>query len=100
MSKIENWITEVEPANETQGPLYRLHETADSLATYEFKGCTTLKGLFENSVKKFGDEPCLGQRYNDGPFQWMTYSEVMDAATKINSALISEGVEVGTLRNR
>ena len=96
MSKIENWITEVEPANETQGPLYRLHETADSLATYEFKGCTTLKGLFENSVKEFGDEPCLGQRYNDGPFQWMTYSEVMDAATKINSALISEGVEVGT----
>ncbi len=91
----ENWIKEVEPANETQGPLYRLHNTAEALSPYEFKGCVTLAELFAKSVEEFADEPCLGQRNGDGPYIWMTYKEVMDATNKIASSLIGNGVEVG-----
>ena len=54
MAKIDNWIKEVEPANETQGPLYRLHNSADALSPYEFKGCVTLAELFAKSVEEFG----------------------------------------------
>ena len=96
MAKIDNWIKEVEPANETQGPLYRLHNSADALSPYEFKGCVTLAELFAKSVEEFGDCQCLGQRVNDGPYMWLTYSEVMDATNKIASALIAEGADVGT----
>ena len=94
--EVENWIKEVEAANDTQGPLYRLAQTADALVPFEFRGCTTLKDLFELSVKDFGDEPCLGQRVNNGgEYIWLTYNEVKDSTDKIASALISEGAEVG-----
>ena len=94
--EVENWIKEVEAANDTQGPLYRLAQTADALVPFEFRGCTTLKDLFELSVKDFGDEPCLGQRVNNGgEYIWLTYNEVKDSTEKIASALISEGAEVG-----
>ncbi|QDZ23682.1 acetyl-CoA synthetase-like protein [Chloropicon primus] len=94
--QMDNWITEVEPANETQGPLYRLFNCGDGLVPYEYKGCYTLSELFAKSVEEFGEEKCLGQRNGDGPYMWLTYNEVMDATKKIASALIAEGADVGT----
>ena len=93
--KMDNWIKQVAPANDTQSPIYRLASQPDALAAPEYKGCKTLKELFDNSAKEFADDPCLGVRNGDGPYIWMTYSEVKNSSSKIASALISEGVEVG-----
>lgn len=46
-------------------------------------GAKTLYEVFENSVKKHGDQNCLGWREitdgKPGPYKWWTYSETKGA---------------------
>jgi acyl-CoA synthetase (AMP-forming)/AMP-acid ligase II len=53
---------------------------------------STLYEMFTQSVEKFGPNPCLGKRVNDGPYQWMTYQEVADEAAHIAAGLATLGV--------
>ena len=53
----------------------------DGFPTME--GATTLYEVFENSVKTFGDNQCLGFRPmvdgKAGPYQWWTYKQTHGA---------------------
>lgn len=51
----------------------------------------TVYDLFQNSVKKYGDLPCLGDRRHGGDdFHFRTFKEVSELADKIGSAFIQK----------
>merc|ERR1711977_757059 len=58
----EGWVCEVEPANETQGPVIRSTLIGKGTPPSTYEGCATLYEIFERSVRLFPDNPCLGSR--------------------------------------
>ncbi|QDZ23683.1 acetyl-CoA synthetase-like protein [Chloropicon primus] len=93
----EGWVCEVEPANETQGPLIRSSMAAKGLAGATYEGCINLLEIFERSVELYPDNPCLGKRLKgeDGTvseYKWMTYREVGEKVKLLGSGLAAEGI--------
>ena len=93
-STANEWVTEVEPSNDSQGPIYRLAHYKDALVDPEFYGCTTLKTLFQHSVTKFGASKCLGWREGDSEYQWLTYDQVGKLSANAASALLDIGIQI------
>lgn len=63
-------------------------------------GASTLYEVFEESVSKFADRPCLGWRPvgedgTPGSFQFLTYEETRTKARQLASALSNLGVAKG-----
>ena len=93
----EGWVCEAEPANETQGPLIRSTLQPKEGASATFQGCGSLSEIFERSVSKYGDNPCLGMRLKGadgtvGDYKWLTYREVSEKVVAVSSGLVGEGV--------
>ena len=79
----------------TRSPAYRNSKHATPPTG---TGEKTLFEVFESSVKRFGDKPCLGHRPigPDGKAQdyvWLTYKEVQTKAASFASALKGLGVQ-------
>jgi len=53
----------------------------------------TLFHSFAYSAKKFSKENALGWRTNNGPFEWINYSQFFDYTKEIGSALIQLGLK-------
>ncbi len=51
--------------------------------------------LFENSIKKFPDNPCLGTKNAQGEYEWITYREMGVRIDNLRSGLASIGVKKG-----
>jgi long-chain acyl-CoA synthetase len=55
---------------------------------------SSLYDMFQLSVKKYGDNKCLGARTGkNGEYEWMTYSEVNEKVSLIGSAMAAVGLE-------
>merc|ERR1739848_317595 len=68
----EGWVCEVEPANETQGPVIRSTLIGKGTPPSTYEGCATLYEIFERSVRLFPDSPQVdvvqgSQREDDPP---------------------------------
>lgn len=78
---------------------YRNIAAVDELPT-TLNGASTLYEVFEESVSKFADCPCLGWRPvgedgTPGSFQFLTYEETRTKARNLASALANIGVSKG-----
>jgi len=96
---------EVAPGHGPEGeklgvsPTYRNLAAVDEIPT-QLEGSSTLFEVFESSVSKFGDRPCLGWRpVSDdgqaGPYQFLTYNECREKARALASSLSQCGVARG-----
>eukprot|EP01006_Ploeotia_vitrea_P057118 TRINITY_DN68152_c5_g1_i2.p1 TRINITY_DN68152_c5_g1~~TRINITY_DN68152_c5_g1_i2.p1 ORF type:complete len:442 (-),score=230.13 TRINITY_DN68152_c5_g1_i2:435-1760(-) len=61
------------------------------------KDVKTLYDAFQRGAKISGKSNCLGYRTQDGqgPFEWMTYDEVVRRFTNFGSGLLEMGIEPG-----
>eukprot|EP00889_Picochlorum_renovo_P006277 jgi/Picre1/33307/NNA_008631.t1 len=49
--------------------------------------------MFQQSVKKYGDNPCLGARTGkNGVYEWLTYKQVDEKVACLGSAMASIGL--------
>ncbi|XP_031548875.1 long-chain-fatty-acid--CoA ligase 1-like [Actinia tenebrosa] len=65
--------------------------TAD-LVEYLFEDCRTTHEVFLRGASISGDKPCLGQRSSpDGPFEWLSYDEVLERSSCTGSGLLELG---------
>merc|ERR1739848_677549 len=93
----EGWVCEVEPANETQGPVIRSTLIGKGTPPSTYEGCATLYEIFERSVRLYPDNPCLGSRLTneDGTptdYKWMSYKEVSEKTTLLASGLLADAI--------
>lgn len=62
-----------------------------------------LVGLFEESVKKYPDRPCLGTKNNNGDYEWITYREMGRRIDNLRGGLVAAGLKqndaVGIISN-
>lgn len=57
------------------------------------EGCTSLYDMFQQSVAKYGDNPCLGSRSGkNGEYEWLTYKQVDEKVANLGSAMASIGL--------
>ena len=72
------------------GPVYRNVLAKDGYSSVD--GVKNLYDVFSRSVRQFGDSECIGWRpVEDGkaqPFEWLTYKQVSERATKVAGAMI------------
>lgn len=55
--------------------------------------CTSLYDMFQQSVIKYGDNPCLGARTGkNGEYEWLTYKQVDEKVAYLGSAMASIGL--------
>ncbi len=54
-----------------------------------------LVGLFEQSVKKYPDRPCLGTKNRNGEYEWVTYREMGRRIDNLRGGLASIGLRKG-----
>ena len=96
------FLTEVGPATSGSGDKpsrsacfrHCKHETPPKAEA----GATTLFEVFELSVKRFADSPCIGHRPTNkegeaGDFTFLTYKETSDKAKAFAASLRAAGVE-------
>eukprot|EP01129_Flabellula_baltica_P009117 TRINITY_DN366_c0_g1_i1.p1 TRINITY_DN366_c0_g1~~TRINITY_DN366_c0_g1_i1.p1 ORF type:complete len:645 (+),score=165.86 TRINITY_DN366_c0_g1_i1:1383-3317(+) len=81
----------LEAEREGESPIYRSALSDDLVSIYK-EGVNTVYDVMMDSVDKYGDNPCLGMRYNDGPFEWITYGQVYERATNFGSGLRNLGL--------
>jgi long-chain acyl-CoA synthetase len=62
---------------------------------YQLTKPDNLVELFENSVKKFPDRPCLGTKNRQGEYEWVTYREMGRRIDNLRGGLASIGVKRG-----
>lgn len=104
ISKYEH-LVEIEPARPaTDGkpsasPAYRHISARNAFPTLEV---STLYQLFERSVKRSPQSPCLGMRYKGadgvvGPFVFQTYGEIDAEVTNIASGVFLTVKVVGLM---
>ncbi|KAF5751132.1 long chain acyl-CoA synthetase 2 isoform X2 [Tripterygium wilfordii] len=81
------------------GPVYRGIYSKDGLLEVP-EGVHSPWDFFSDSAKKVPNVRMLGRRQVSdskvGPYVWLTYQEVYDAAVRIGSAIRSRGVEPGS----
>jgi long-chain acyl-CoA synthetase len=51
--------------------------------------------LFDNSVKKFPDRPCLGTKNEQGEYEWVTYREMGHRIDNLRGGLAAIGLQRG-----
>jgi long-chain acyl-CoA synthetase len=96
----DKYVVAVGEARQAEGgkpsasPIYRAAASKDAFPKLE---CSTLFELFDNSVKKFGSNQCLGAREKladgkVGDYVFQTYSEVAEEVSKLASGLRAIGV--------
>lgn len=101
----ESWTVKVEearPATEktpSAGPVYRCIYAKDGLLELP-EGMHSPWEFFSGSVKRIPDSRMLGRRQatgskQAGPYVWLTYKEVYDAALRMGSAMRIQGVNPG-----
>jgi len=54
-----------------------------------------LVSLWENAVKRFGDNPYIGTRSPSGAYVWVTYRDVDERVARLRSGLSRLGVGLG-----
>ncbi|GKV23762.1 hypothetical protein SLEP1_g33458 [Rubroshorea leprosula] len=99
-----SWTVKVEearPATEkcpSAGPVYRCIYAKDGLLELP-DGMHSPWEFFSGTVKRIPNNQMLGRRITDskqaGPYVWLTYQEVYDAALRMGSAMRSCGVNPG-----
>jgi len=62
---------------------------------YNLEKPDNISELFDNSVKKFPDRPCLGTKNEQGEYQWITYREMGRRIDNFRGGLASIGVRRG-----
>ena len=77
--KFGGYLAETEPSKPAHADKPSISAAyGNSLSTSDFQapaqGCTNLFEVFEASVKRFPDRPCLGKRIDgQGDFVWESY---------------------------
>uniref|UniRef100_A0A8C2X7Q5 Arachidonate--CoA ligase n=1 Tax=Cyclopterus lumpus TaxID=8103 RepID=A0A8C2X7Q5_CYCLU len=64
---------------------------SDELLTHYYSDALTMYEVFQRGLRVSNDGPCLGSRKPNQPYEWQSYSEVVDRAENIGSALIHKG---------
>ncbi len=54
-----------------------------------------LVALFEESVKKYPDRPCLGTKNKNGEYEWTTYREMGKRIDNLRGGLVKAGLKKG-----
>ncbi|XP_053272582.1 long-chain-fatty-acid--CoA ligase 1a isoform X2 [Pleuronectes platessa] len=67
-----------------------LNETSEHM-THFYDDARTMYEVFQRGLRISQDEPCLGSRKPDQPYDWLTYKQVSDRAEHIGSALLHRG---------
>jgi long-chain acyl-CoA synthetase len=62
---------------------------------YQLTKPDNLVELFEKSVKKFPDRPCLGTKNKQGEYEWITYREMGRRIDNLRGGLAGIGVKRG-----
>ena len=62
---------------------------------YQLTKPDNLVELFENSVKKFPDRPCLGTKNKQGEYEWIIYREMGRRIDNLRGGLAGIGVKRG-----
>jgi long-chain acyl-CoA synthetase len=65
------------------------------LEKYNLEKPDNVAELFDNSVKKFPDRPCLGTKNKQGEYEWVTYREMGCRIDNLRGGLASIGVQRG-----
>ncbi|EDO46335.1 predicted protein [Nematostella vectensis] len=61
---------------------------SEELTAYMFEDCRTTHEVFLRGARISGDKPCLGHRVTEGgPYEWLTYNEVLNRASNVGSGL-------------
>ncbi|CAD8156607.1 unnamed protein product [Paramecium octaurelia] len=83
-------VTENEPGslenNKGQTTVRRNVKYANQLLMIPQQGITTLQEMVNNSVAKFGNQPCLG-KYEGDNFQFLSYNQVNEEAIHLGSGI-------------
>lgn len=70
----------------------RVGAISNELVEYIHDDVRTLHETFMRGVRISGDRPCLGYRTSpDGPYEWLTYNEVLHKSTNAGSGLVELG---------
>lgn len=85
------------PEAEGETEIHRSRLAEEELVSRFDDAVATLYDNFTRSVRSFPDNPCVGSRVNDGPFEWKSYLEVQERASRIGSALLHLGLAPGDL---
>ncbi|KAK9540446.1 hypothetical protein VZT92_002898 [Zoarces viviparus] len=64
---------------------------SDEPMTHYYSDARTMYQVFQRGIRVSNDGPCLGSRKPNQPYEWQSYSEVMDRAEHIGSALLHRG---------
>ncbi|XP_075947394.1 long-chain-fatty-acid--CoA ligase 1a isoform X1 [Anarhichas minor] len=64
---------------------------SDEPMTHYYSDARTMYQVFQRGLRVSNDGPCLGSRKPNQPYEWQSYSEVMDRAEHIGSALLHRG---------
>ncbi|XP_060938610.1 long-chain-fatty-acid--CoA ligase 1a isoform X1 [Limanda limanda] len=59
--------------------------------THFYDDARTMYEVFQRGLGISHDDPCLGSRKPDQPYEWLTYKQVADKAEYIGSALLHRG---------
>uniref|UniRef100_A0AAY4D5W0 Arachidonate--CoA ligase n=1 Tax=Denticeps clupeoides TaxID=299321 RepID=A0AAY4D5W0_9TELE len=63
----------------------------DKLLTYYFEDAKTLYEVLLRGLRVSNNGPCLGSRKPKQPYEWISYSEVVERAEALGSAFIHRG---------
>ncbi len=58
-----------------------------------FKHPTNLVDLFEDTIEEFPDRPWIGEKNDDGEYEWTTYGEAAKRVDNLRSGLAQIGIE-------
>ncbi|KAM6941050.1 long-chain-fatty-acid--CoA ligase 1a isoform 1-T3 [Lycodopsis pacificus] len=64
---------------------------SDEPMTHYYSDARTMYQVFQRGLRVSNDGPCLGSRKPNQPYEWLSYSEAMDRAEYIGSALLHRG---------
>ncbi|KAL6110742.1 acsl1 [Pungitius sinensis] len=64
---------------------------SDEHMTHYYSDARTIYEVFQRGLRVSHDGPCLGARKPNQPYEWQSYSEVVDRAEHVGSALLHRG---------
>ncbi|XP_068444858.1 long-chain-fatty-acid--CoA ligase 1a isoform X1 [Clinocottus analis] len=64
---------------------------SDEHMTHYYSDGRTMYEVFQRGLRVSNDGPCLGSRKPNQPYEWQSYSEVIDRAENLGSALLHKG---------
>ncbi|XP_076862076.1 long-chain-fatty-acid--CoA ligase 1b [Brachyhypopomus gauderio] len=73
------------------GELVRKSVLVESLLSFYYEDATTVYEAFIRGMRVSSDGPCLGSRKPKQPYEWLSYSEVLERAENLGSALLHRG---------